>query len=95
MIMLKRLTNLLFTLFSSSFPLYKQVYAIIKALREYSPNARAAVQNLTKTRIDLNYAPTDKEVCTGQVVGSQECLGEFTNMVNQLTAKKCGNISHI
>ena len=50
-IMFKRYENLLFTLFPSYFPLYKQVYATIKALREYSPNARAALQHKTKTII--------------------------------------------
>ena len=34
MIILKIFVNLLFSLFSSSFPFYKKVYAIIKSLRE-------------------------------------------------------------
>ena len=49
--MLNILSNLLFAMFSYSFPLYKQVYAIIKELRDYSPNAIATVQNYTKTSI--------------------------------------------
>ena len=51
MMMLKIFENLLFALFSLSFLLYKQVYAIIKAVREYSPNARAGLQHNTKTII--------------------------------------------
>ena len=51
MIMLNIFSNLLFAIFSSFFPLYKQVYVIIKALIEYSPNSRAALQNNTKTII--------------------------------------------
>ena len=49
--MLKRFSNLLFALFYSSFPLYKQVCAIIKALRDYLPNTRETLQHDTKTSI--------------------------------------------
>ena len=51
MIILNRFANLLFALFSSYFPLYKQVHAIIKAPKDYSPNERADLQQDTKTSI--------------------------------------------
>ena len=51
MIIIKIFANLLFALFSSSCLLYEQIYMIIKALREYSLNARAALKNKTKTII--------------------------------------------
>ena len=49
--MLEIFSNLLFTLLSSSGPFYNQLYAIIKALREYLPNTRAALQHNNKTSI--------------------------------------------
>ena len=51
MTMLKKFENFLFALFSFSFPLYNQEYAIFKALKEYLPNARADLQHDTKTSI--------------------------------------------
>ena len=48
MMILKRFANLLFALFSSSFPLYKQVYDIIKGPRDYLKNARSALHHNKK-----------------------------------------------
>ena len=48
---LKRVANLNFVLFSSSFPLYNQVYEIIKSLRDYVPNSISDIQHDTKTII--------------------------------------------
>ena len=39
MLMLRRYTNLLYSLFSSQSPLYKQMYAIVQVFQDYSPNA--------------------------------------------------------
>ena len=51
MLMLKRFTNLLYAFFSSQSPLYKQMYAVVKALNEYSPNARTQLSHEVKTAI--------------------------------------------
>ena len=51
MTILKKFENFLFALFSFSLPLHNQEYAIIKALKEYLPNAREDIQHDTKTRI--------------------------------------------
>ena len=51
MMMLKIFANLLFALYPSSCPFYEQVYEIIKAIREYLPNSRAALQNNINTII--------------------------------------------
>ena len=73
--MLKILPNLLFALFSSSRPLYKQVYKIIKALREYLPNARAALQQNTKTSILCILLLQARVFAQGIMVDTQGCLG--------------------
>jgi len=39
MLMLKRYTNLLYALFSSQLPMFKQMYGVIQALRGFSANA--------------------------------------------------------
>ena len=81
--------------FYSSCPLYKQIYVIIKSLREYLPNARAALQHNTKTRILLIVLLKVKKFSQVKMVGTKGCLGEFTDMVNQLTAKNCEIFSYI
>ena len=81
--------------FPLSLPFYKQVYAIIKALREYSPNARDTLQHNNNTRIMCIILIQAHISAQWKRVGTQGCLGEFKTMVNQLTAKKCENISHI
>ena len=43
----------------------------------------------------VDYPPTSKEFSQVKMVGAQGLLGEFINMVNQLTEKNCDNISHI
>ena len=93
--MLKRFENLHFTLFSSPCPLYKQLYVIIKALREYFPNERAALQHNTKTIILWIFLLQAQIFSQGKMVGAKGCLGEFTNMLNQPTPNNGENISHI
>ena len=95
MLMLKRFTNLLFALFSSQSPLYKQLYAVVKALRDYSPNARAQLSHEAKTSILWIILLQARRFAQGKMTGPQACLGEFTNMVNQIQAKNCAAITHI
>ena len=49
MLMLKQYTSLLHALFSSVFPLYPQMYEIVQAFRDYSPNARSKLTHQFKT----------------------------------------------
>ena len=93
--MLKRFTNLLFALFYLYCPLYKQVYAIDKALREYSPNKRTAISYNTKTIILWILLLHAWSFTQYKMVGAQGFNGNFKNMVKQLTAKNCENISYI
>ena len=93
--MIKIFVNLLFALFSSSCPLYEKFYVIIKALQEYSPDARAELQKKTKTSILCILLLQVRRFSQGKMVATHGCLGEFTNMVNQITVKNCKNISHI
>ena len=95
MLMLKRFTNLLFALFSSQSPMYKQMYAVVKALREYSPNARAQLSHDVKTSVLWIILLQARRFAQGKMTGQQACLGEFTNMVNQIQAKNCAAITHI
>ena len=95
MMMLRIFENLLFALFPLSFPMYKQVYAVIKALREKLPNARATLQHNPKTCILWIILLQAQMFVQEKMVRTQGCLGEFTNMVNQLTGKKYESISHI
>ena len=95
MLMLKRFTNLLFALFSSQSPLYKQMYAVVKALREYSPNARAQLSHEVKTSILWIILLQARRFAQGKMTGQHACLGEFSNMVNQIQAKNCAAITHI
>ena len=95
MLMLKRFTNLLYALFSSQSPLYKQMYAVVKALRDYSPNARAQLSHEVKTSILWIILLQARRFAQGKMTGQHACLGEFSNMVNQIQAKNCAAITHI
>ena len=82
---IKRFKNLLFALFYSSYLFYKQLYTITKAQREYSTNARGALQHNTKTRTLWILLLKAHISAQGKMVGTQGYLGEIKNMVNQLT----------
>ena len=77
MMMLKRFTRLLFALFSSSCPLYKQVYTIIKAIREYSPNSIVALHQNTKTIIIWILLLQARIFAQGKMVGAARIYWEI------------------
>ena len=93
--MLKRFTNLLFALFSSQSPLYKQMYVVVKVLQNYSPNARAQLSHEVKTAILWIILLQAYRFAQGKMTGPQACLREFANMVNQIQAKNCRAITHV
>ena len=94
LLMLKRYTNLLFALFSAQSPLYVQMYGIVKALREYSLTARENLSHEVKTSILWIILLQSRWFAQGKMVGTNACLGEFTNMVNLIKAKNCAGITH-
>jgi hypothetical protein len=96
LIMIKRYANLLFALFSSQCPLYKQMYSIVTALREYSPNARMQLGANAKAKASILWIILlqSRRFATGKMVGNNGCLGEFNHMMDLLKAKNCGSISH-
>ena len=95
MLMLKRFTNLLHALFSSQFPMYVQMYGIVQALRDYSPNARSKLSHEVKTCILWIILLQARRFSQGKMSGNNSCLGEFTNMVNLIKAKNCETITHV
>jgi len=95
MLMLKRYANLLHALFSSQSPMYKQMYGIVRALRDYSPNARAKISHEVKSSILWIILLQSRRYAQGKMVGENACLGEFTNMVNLIKAKNCETITHV
>ena len=95
MLMLKRYTNLQYALFSSQSPMYVQMYGIVRALRDYSPNARTKLTHEVKTCILWIILLQARRFSQGKMKGQNACLGEFTNMVNLIKAKNCETITHV
>ena len=95
MVVLKRYTSLLHTLFSSQSPLYLQVFRIVQALRCYYPNARSKLSHEIKSCILWRILLQSRRFAQGKMVGETTYLDEFTNMVNLIKAKKCDTISHV
>ena len=95
LLMLKRYTNLIFALFSADCPLYQEMYGIVKALRSYSPAARANISHEAKTAILWIILLQSRRFSQGKMEGATGRLGEFTNMVNHIRSKSCATISHI
>ena len=95
LVMLKRYTNLLFALFSADCPLYQDMYSIVKALRGYSPAARANISHEAKTAMLWIILLQSRRFSQGKMTGNAGKLGEFANMVNLIRAKNCATISHV
>lgn len=93
--MIKRFANMLYALFSSQCPMYKQLYEIVKGLREYSPNARTQLGRKTKASMLWIILLQARRFAQGKMEGDDGCLGEFSNMLNLIKAKNCGTIDHV
>jgi len=76
--MLKRFTNLLYALFSSQSPLYKQMYAMIKAFRQFSLNARSKLTHGSKTSILWIVLLPARRFTLGKMAGQDACLAELS-----------------
>jgi hypothetical protein len=94
--MIKQYANLLYALFSSQCPMYKQMYAIVIALREYSPNARIQLGSNAKAKASMLWIILlqSRRFANGHMVGDKGCLGEFNHMMSSLVAKSCDQINH-
>ena len=95
LLMLKRFTNLLHALFSSQSPFYKQMYNILRALRNFSPNARSKLSHEAKTSMLWIILLQARRFAQGKMIGNEACLGEFTALVHAINSKNCENISHV
>ena len=87
MLMLKRYTNFIFALFGSQSPLYKCMYSVVQALREYSQQARKALTTHTKASILWTILLQSRRFAQGKMIGETACLGEFTSVLTNLRAK--------
>ena len=97
LLMLKRYENLLYALFSADCPMYKQMAEIVNTLRMYSSNVRSTLTHEAKTSMLWIILLQYRRFAQGKMIGDGDawCLGEFTNLVNLIKAKTCGNITHI
>jgi hypothetical protein len=95
LLMLKRFTNLLHALFSSQSPFYKQMYNILRALRNYSQNARSKLSHEAKTSMLWIILLQGRRFAQGKMIGNEACLGEFMALVHAISSKNCENISHV
>ena len=84
MLMLKRFTNLLYAAFSETYPLFKAMVEIIRALKEFSREARKKMTSATKGSILWIVLLQARQFSLGEV----NLLCEFTTMHEDLRAKR-------
>ena len=94
MLILRQFYNLLHILFISQFHIYKK-YGIIKAFQGYYPNASAQLLHEVKTSILCIIILKSRRFVPEKKFSNDACLGEFTNMGNQIKTKNCGAIYHV
>ena len=71
------------------------MYAMIKAFRQFSPNARSKLTHGSKTSILWIVLLQARRFTLGKMAGHDACLAEFSEMVRDIMAKNCANISHV
>ena len=84
MLMLKRYANFLFAAFSETCPLFHAVREVVRALREYSREARKRMSLSTKASILWIILLQSRQFSLGEV----NLLCEFTTMHEDLRAKR-------
>ena len=96
MLMLKRYANLIFALFTSQSPLFKELHLVIKALKAFSYNARKNLPHHTRATILWILLIQSRQFAKGQMDPDDrdQRLGEFINMKHHLLAKSCAGLSH-
>ena len=82
-VLLKTFANLIFALFSIDSPLFQYLQTVIKALREYSPRAREAMQLSTKASILWVILKQSRLFAIGETA----VLAEFQEVQRILNAK--------
>ena len=95
MLILKRFTNLIFSLFGFSTPFYRQIKSITDAFREYSLNARTNMNMDYKSSILCIILLQSRRFSQGNMSGQTPCIGDFLHIVNLVKAKICETISQV
>ena len=96
MLMLKRYANLIFALFTSQSPLFKELHLVIKALKAFSYNARKNLPHTIRATILWIILIQSRQFAKGQMDPDDrdQRLGEFINLKHHLVAKSCAGLSH-
>ena len=97
LLMIKRFANLIYALFTSQSPLYKELHIIIKALKSFSLNARKNLPHNVRATIMWIILLQARKFSKGQMDMEDvddKCLGEFKNLKHHLLAKSCAGLSH-
>lgn len=95
--MLKRFANLLFALFTSQSPLYKEVYALIQALRQFSENALKNIPHKSRAAILWILLLQSRHYSKGLMFDGRQpgsILGEFETMKVMLVSKNAAALDH-
>ena len=95
LLMLRRFANLLFALFSSQCPLYKEMHALISGLKTLSPNARSKLTKDTKAAMLWIILLQARRFAQGKMAGEDACLWEFTHLQLCIKQKTCQQITHM
>ena len=96
LLMLKRYANMIYALFTSQSPLYKELYIVIKALKNFSYNARKNLSHTVRATLLWILLIQSRHFATGKMdpADDEHCMGEFINLKHHLVAKSCAGISH-
>ena len=95
LLMLRRFANLLFALFSSQCPLYKELHALIAGIKALSPNARSKFTKETKATMLWIVLLQSRRFSQGKMVGEDACLWEFTHLQLCIKQKTCQHLTHM
>ena len=93
--MLRRFANLLYALFSSQCPLYKELIEIVSGLKTLSPNARAKLTKHNKAAVLWIILLQSRRFSQGKMEGEEAILWEFKNLQNVIKAKACQSLTHM
>ncbi len=93
---LKRYTNYLYALYTSRCPKYLRMRKIMTALLNLRESARARMSHDVRASILWIIHLQARKFAKGQMIAGdkEECLFEFTNLLNVLQTKNCHSISH-
>ncbi len=95
-LMLKRYTNFLYAMFSSRCPLYLKMRKILSALLDLHPSAQDRMSHNVRASILWIIQVQSRKFAKGRMIKDdrEECLFEFSNLLNVLQTKNCHSIYH-